>query len=94
MIAAVLGVAAGVLVTLAAVALYRLRRVERRVPVREVLVHTRDDQSIRGMQVEEYPGYIVLEDARHVSEGSQVDAGRVRIPRSNEAWTQELAGGS
>ena len=60
---------------------------------REVMVHTRDDTSLRGVLVASDAQYLYLENARYVNEGQQLDVeGKVRVPREQEHFTQLLGG--
>lgn len=61
-------------------------------PLLQGLVHTKDDQSIRGLLIDDYPDYILLKDARYIQGDREVEieGDVVRVPRANEAWTQLL----
>lgn len=64
-----------------------------------VIVHTKDDQSIRGLIGEAYRDCVVLAEAEYLlkdveapSEKKTVELdGRPVIPRENIAWVQKLS---
>lgn len=57
-----------------------------------VIVHTRDDRSIRGVLVSDYPDCIVLDAPEYLGEPQiQEIAGRAVILRPNLAWIQVLS---
>ena len=61
---------------------------------RQVVVHTRDDSSIRGLMVGAFPFAVVLEHAAYLNEAQPEQfQGRAVIPRSNVSWLQVLDGG-
>lgn len=70
----------------------------RELESRTVVVHTRDDQSIRGVLVKEYADCVALEAAVYIRQGQlarderrtvNLD-GRALIPAANIAWFQAL----
>jgi small nuclear ribonucleoprotein (snRNP)-like protein len=68
----------------------------RRLVRETVLVHTRDDRSIRGVLLGAYRSELVLAHAVYLVEGGseQQLEGEVHIPVSNVSFLQRLGGGA
>ena len=64
-----------------------LRRLERS----RVIVHTKDDRSIRGVLVGVWPDCVVLSSAEYLADTVTPLDGDPVIPRENVAWLQRLA---
>lgn len=58
-----------------------------------VVIHTKDDQSIRGVLTGVYSDVLVLEAPEYLGEAQPSDLdGRAAVPNSNFAWAQLLGG--
>jgi small nuclear ribonucleoprotein (snRNP)-like protein len=64
----------------------------RKLTRQRVIVHTRDDQSIRGVLKEVHPDCIVITAAQYLDKATTEDvSGTPVIPRENVAWLQVLS---
>jgi len=66
------------------------RRYLNKLVGKRVVVHTQDDQSIRGVLTVVAADVLVLEAAEHLGKDVVQIAGRVNVPRDNYSWSQEL----
>ncbi len=57
---------------------------------KQIVVNTKDDQSIRGVLTVVADDVLVLEAAELLGKDVVQIAGRVDVPRDNYAWSQEL----
>lgn len=65
----------------------------RKLRRRTVVVHTRDDQSIRGVLTEAYHDCLVLAEPRYLGEAKAEEIkGSAVVPRENVAWLQVVEG--
>lgn len=71
------------------------RRFLRRHLGQRIVVHTRDDQSLRGVLTGVHTDVLVLDVAEHLgpTDAAPVE-GRSVVPHSNFAWAQLLGGTS
>jgi len=54
-----------------------------------VVIHTKDDRSLRGVLVDAYSDCFALAHAQYLEEATAVDLdGRAVVPRENVAWLQ------
>jgi small nuclear ribonucleoprotein (snRNP)-like protein len=59
----------------------------------KVVVHTKDNRSIRGVLIEASKRELVLREAEYLQEGIPAKLeGEVGVPRSNVAFIQKLTG--
>jgi hypothetical protein len=63
-----------------------------RLLAKTVTVHTRDDQSIRGVLTQQYADMLTLEQAAYLAPGGTRHNfnGPAHIPLSNVAWLEEI----
>lgn len=68
------------------------RKYLKRLEGRRAVIHTRDDQSIRGVVRTVASDVIVLEPAEYLGKASDPDdlEGRAWVPLENVSWGQEL----
>jgi hypothetical protein len=59
-----------------------------------LVVHTRDEQSIRGILTAQHADRISLRDTVYIHGADQQPAGLVHIPTSSISWMQEIVGSS
>jgi small nuclear ribonucleoprotein (snRNP)-like protein len=63
-----------------------LRKLERD----RVVIHTKDDRSIRGVLMHVHNDSLVLSDPRYLDEADTPLSGEVVVPRENVSWMQRL----
>lgn len=67
----------------------------KRLVRQRVVVHTRDERSIRGVLLEIYRDCVVLAEPEYLQEAKPAELkGNAVIPTENVAWLQILGGGA